>query len=299
MNSQHPIHIFGEVLFDHFADGSRVLGGAPFNVAWHLQAFGLNPRFISRIGDDAAGRDVAALMAGWGMTCETLQIDPSHPTGSVRVSIENAEPHYDIVADSAYDFIDAESSDKPDSRGILYHGTLALRNPASRAALNTLKSRHRGRIFVDVNLRPPWWRREFLVSLLHDADWVKLNEAELMALFPVEGNPEAAMRAFCQRFELETLVVTRGEKGAIAYDRQQQHFAAVRPQGEIVLVDTVGAGDAFAALLLLGLHSQWPLETTLERAQAFAGAMVGRRGATVSERAFYRVFSEKWGLPCQ
>jgi fructokinase len=59
-------------------------------------------------------------------------------------------------------------------------------------------------------------------------------------------------------------------------------------------VDTVGAGDAFAALLLLGLNRQWPLEVTLERAQAFAGALVGRRGATVAEKAFYRAFIDAW-----
>lgn len=52
------MHIFGEVLFDHFPDGSRVLGGAPFNVAWHTQAFGLAPCFISRIGNDPAGYEI-------------------------------------------------------------------------------------------------------------------------------------------------------------------------------------------------------------------------------------------------
>ena len=37
--------VFGEVLFDVFPDGKQVLGGAPFNVAWHLQAFGIAPYF--------------------------------------------------------------------------------------------------------------------------------------------------------------------------------------------------------------------------------------------------------------
>ena len=60
-NSSRPC-IFGEVLYDHFPDGSRVLGGAPFNVAWHLQAFGLAPRFISRVGDDAEGRKLRELL---------------------------------------------------------------------------------------------------------------------------------------------------------------------------------------------------------------------------------------------
>ncbi|NIV35790.1 MAG: carbohydrate kinase, partial [Anaerolineae bacterium] len=58
--------IFGEVLFDEFEDGSAVLGGAPFNVAWHLQGFGLNPLFISRIGTDALGAQVQQQMRDWG-----------------------------------------------------------------------------------------------------------------------------------------------------------------------------------------------------------------------------------------
>ena len=51
-HSHHTVVIFGEVLFDDFPDGA-VLGGAPFNVAWHLQAFGLHPVMISRTGNDA------------------------------------------------------------------------------------------------------------------------------------------------------------------------------------------------------------------------------------------------------
>ena len=66
MMSNPPIHVFGEVLFDCFPDGRRVLGGAPFNVAWNLQAFGLAPQFISRIGDDADGKEIHALMTDWG-----------------------------------------------------------------------------------------------------------------------------------------------------------------------------------------------------------------------------------------
>lgn len=293
MSNQHLIHIFGEVLFDHFPDGSRVLGGAPFNVAWHLQAFGLSPRFISRIGDDDAGREIAELMAGWGISRTALQIDHAHPTGSVRVLIEDGEPHYDIVADSAYDFIDANLIGDQHTQGILYHGSLALRNPQSRMGLQAVKAHHQGKVFVDVNVRPPWWERELLESLLFDADWVKLNEAELATLWPQARNLEEAMQNFCAAFDLETLIVTRGDKGAIACN-QQQHFASVEPAASTAVVDTVGAGDAFAAVLLLGQHRQWPLEATLQRAQAFASALVGRRGATVADREFYRGFIEHW-----
>jgi len=295
MNNNPLLHIFGEVLFDHFPDGSRVLGGAPFNVAWHLQAFAQSPRFISRTGDDPAGHEIAALMAAWDMSREAVQTDSEHPTGSVRVLIRDGEPHYGIVADCAYDFIDSKLLEEKQTQGILYHGSLAIRNPVSRAALQAAKARYQGNVFVDVNLRPPWWDRETLLPLLYDADWVKLNEAELIALCPDEHGLEAAMQAFCAQFDLEILVVTRGEQGAVAYDRQQ-HFVTVKPPASTAVVDTVGAGDAFAALLLLGLSKQWPLTVTLERAQAFACSLVGRRGATVADRAFYRAFSEQWGL---
>ncbi len=293
MTKNPPIHIFGEVLFDHFPDGSRVLGGAPFNVAWHIQAFGLSPCFISRIGNDASGREITALMDSWHMQKDALQLDSDHPTGTVQVLIENGEPHYDIVADCAYDFIDSKLLDDKQTQGILYHGSLAIRNPVSRSALQAIKARHQGKIFIDVNLRSPWWNRETLLPLLLEADWLKLNEAELVGLYPEEPELESAMQVCCEQFNLDRLVITRGAKGAIAGGKNQD-FVVVKPPATTTIVDTVGAGDAFAAILLLGLQQQWSLEITLERAQTFASALVGRRGATVADRDFYRVFSNQW-----
>ncbi len=292
MSQNPPIDIFGEVLFDYFPDGSRVLGGAPFNVAWHLQAFGVAPRFISRIGDDVNGREIVDLMTDWGMSRDAVQLDPTHPTGSVRVTIEDGEPQYDIVSDSAYDFIDENLLPEPIGRGILYHGSLALRNPIALAALQTLKSRHQGRIFIDVNLRDPWWHKQTLFSLIADANYIKLNENELTQLCPEPSDLASAMRVFSDRFGLDLLIVTRGAQGAIVYDKQQ--LIAVKPVMSNQVVDTVGAGDAFAAVFLLGLHQQWSIATTLERAQAFAGELVGRRGATIADREFYRSFDRQW-----
>ena len=51
-----------------------------------------------------------------------------------------------------------------------------------------------------------------------------------------------------------------------------------------------------AAVMLLGLLHDWSMPVVLERAQQFAGALVGRRGATVTDRAFYAKFSRQWQL---
>jgi fructokinase len=91
-----------------------------------------------------------------------------------------------------------------------------------------------------------------LQPLLDDANWVKLNEAELAILCLEAPGLKHAMLTFCVQFGLEMLVVTCVAKGAVACDRQQ-HFVTVQPPTSNTVVDTVSAADAFAALLLLGL----------------------------------------------
>jgi fructokinase len=296
MLSNPPIHVFGEVLFDCFPDGRRVLGGAPFNVAWNLQAFGLAPQFISRIGDDPDGKEILALMTDWGMNRDALQIDKTYPTGLVQVEIRDREPHYDIVNHSAYDFIDENLlptiTAKIKADGILYHGSMGIRNPISLKALQAFKANHEGKIFVDVNLRDPWLQKETLFPLLNDANWVKINEHELAILHPEASDMQSAIASFCQKFDLDIVIVTLGEKGAIAWDKEQ--FTDVKPTANIKVVDTVGAGDAFASVFLLGLSKQWAIAKILERAQAFAGEIVMRRGATSSDRDFYQSFKQQW-----
>ncbi|MDO9423073.1 MAG: PfkB family carbohydrate kinase [Methylobacter sp.] len=291
----NPILIFGEVLFDHFPDGSCVLGGAPFNVAWHLQAFGQQPCFISRVGLDAMGDAVLTAMQEWQMDVSGLQRDRLHPTGTVQVSIEQGEPSYAIVPEQAYDFIAASELPMNGADGLLYHGSLALRHEVSRRALAALKQQHRGKLFMDVNLREPWWNKTDIVALVDDADWAKLNHHELQALQPEPAGLDVAMSLFLTAHKLEGLIVTLGERGALAINAPGES-GLVTPTQTVEIVDTVGAGDAFASVLMLGINLGWPLQLTLERAQAFASALVGRRGATIQDIRFYRPFVQSWML---
>jgi fructokinase len=175
----------------------------------------------------------------------------------------------------------------------LYHGSLAARQPVSGKALQNLINRHQGKVFIDINLRQPWWNQTAVAELLKQADWLKLNHDELQQLQVAGDSLEAKMRLFIERYQLEVLVVTLGEQGAWAIDENGE-LLTVQPDSLQVVVDTVGAGDAFASVLLLGILKAWPLAVSLQRAQQFASALVGQRGATVSDLDFYQSFKAAW-----
>jgi fructokinase len=230
------------------------------------------------------------------MRLENLQVDPHYSSGKVQITLDNTEPHYEILANQAYDFIDvAHIAGISTPQDVLYHGSLALRHPVSANSFNALLAGHSGRVFVDVNLRYPWWQVEHVKQLLNRADWAKLNEAELCCLSPVQHSLRQRMQLFRHTHNLNVLIVTRGEQGAIALNSQDEFFD-VAPEQAVTVVDTVGAGDAFAAVLILGLQYDWPLALTLQRAQAFASAIVGQQGATVHDLCFYQTYSQAWQL---
>ena len=89
MNSKKLVVGIGEVLMDVFEDGEVTLGGAPFNVTYHLHQLlaalsmgeGL---FVSAVGKDAWGSSILSAAASAGMSTEYLaRVD--HPTGSAMV----------------------------------------------------------------------------------------------------------------------------------------------------------------------------------------------------------------------
>lgn len=294
--------ILGEVLFDVFPGNVAALGGAPFNVAWHLAGFGLSPLLISRIGEDSHGEDILRTMQDWGMDTAGIQIDPAHPTGAVRVELEEGQPQFTILPNQAYDFMDADialTALVGQNCSLLYHGTLFARG-ASQAAVQSLRQIIPF-AFVDLNLRSPWWEIEKVRHLMQGARWVKMNGDELMAMTessqrsadPSESEVEAKARALCLESGWELLALTLGAEGAwLLTSGKTYRGKAVRVED---LVDTVGAGDAFSAVTLLGLHRGWSLEKTLSRALDFAAALCGIRGASPQDPGLYASYLEQWG----
>ena len=289
MTDSARLAVFGEALFDCFTDQQK-LGGAPFNVAWHLQAFGDAPLFISRVGDDALGQQIKTAMQQWGMDLAGLQTDTSRPTGTVEVTLKGSEPHYQITDNVAYDFIDKAALPALRNDVIVYHGSLALRHANNHEVLAHLTQASSVSVFVDVNLRSPWWNKESLFAWLERARWVKLNADELAELGFQSADLLQDMIRMQTNFQLEQLIVTRGEKGALVRCNDGEVYEFPPSKADKV-ADTVGAGDAFSAMYLHGLLQGWPVTQILPKAQSFAAAVVGLHGAFTDDANFYQTFN--------
>ena len=299
-NTFDSITVFGEVLFDVFPDRSRVIGGAPFNVACHLKGFGLDPLFISRIGKDDSGQEVLRKMDSRGMSVSGLQQDNQRMTGQVRVRIDNHEPSYDIKNDVAYDHIEPPDSKLINSRRgkLLYHGTLAARNSVSASTLFRLARNDNTIVFCDINLRDPWWNKGLVRDILAWCDYLKVNEDELRQVCSLEGidissDLQAMAGSLREKRNFKCLVVTLGSKGAMLFPSGEKHIFASSPEVKN-FQDSVGAGDAFSSVFLLGIIKAWTRQLTLERAVFFAARICENKGAVPDDLDFYQQVIKRW-----
>lgn len=313
-----PIVIFGETLIDDFLD-QPVVGGAPFNVARTLGYFDCDPLMISRVGDDTTAALIRADMQRFKLQTSGLQTDTQHPTGRVKVTQEDSSDktrhHFEILSNQAYDYIDAQMATQAmqagcplHNQGIFYFGTLAQRNQTSRAALYKLLQQTSAIKYLDLNLRAMQFSLASIEQSLEYADIVKLNEEELQILAEiylnqikpdaphqsVEAELEEHATALIKLFGLQAILTTLGERGYVYVDKASHCLRSAAEPIKIQVADTVGAGDAFSAIFLLGMQRNWPLAITLQRAHEFAAAICSVRGAVASDLGFYAQWQQRW-----
>lgn len=300
MSRAATIVVLGEALIDAF-DGHEALGGAPFNVARNLAALGAAPLLVSRVGVDHAGERITGQMSRLGMPLHGLQHDRDHATGRVLVELHDGQPEFRIEPDAAWDWLESDAAIRAvgDARpALVYFGTLSQRSAGARHAIRNAITTTTATRFLDLNLRSMQDERAIAEESLQLADVLKVNEDELHSLFewfapgkdPVDSE---AVVTLMDRFTLNRLVVTRGERGWISYEANPPRMLEGRaPMAQVS--DTVGAGDAFAAVMIAGELRGWPLATTLARAAAFSAAVCTLHGAFEEGSPIYRETLAKW-----
>jgi fructokinase len=272
---------FGEVLWDKLPTG-KIAGGAPMNVAYHANNFGLKSKMISRVGNDELGRELLSFLKEKGVATDLIQIDHTFPTGVVNVTLdEKGSPSYEIVEPSAWDYIhpDEAAQKAVKNAAALVFGSLACRTERTKKTLLELLGIATFRVF-DVNLRAPFYSQELLETLLAKADFVKMNDDELDIIsgwFNGQGSEQARLQLVREKFDIQSIVMTKGPNGAVLLNDSgffQQGGFKVKVQ------DTIGSGDSFLAAFLKKLLTDAPPQECLAFACATGALVASKKGGT-------------------
>ncbi len=283
-----PVRIlaFGEILWDVFDESTR-LGGAPLNFALHATRLGHEAVLISAVGDDELGSSARAALRSLGIDSPYIQTTGTYRTGTATVQLgEDGQVRFRIRRPAAYDDVRLTAQDlerlaawDPDW---LYYGTLSSMAANSRALLARLiGALPRARRFYDINLREDSFTWELVAELASRAHVVKLNQDEMEALGGMFKLPTATIEEFCRsgaaRYNWQAVAVTLGEHGCgIWVGGSYAEAEGVR----VIVSDTVGAGDAFAAAFVHGLSLNWRTQKIGEFANRVGALIASRPGGT-------------------
>lgn len=281
---------FGEILWDNLPTG-RKLGGAPLNVAYHLNKLGIYTDVLTRVGSDANGQEIVSLCRELSIPLTLFQEDHILPTSTVEVHIDDKKDvRYEIVYPVAWDHItlgELELQTVRDADFFVF-GSLSTRNDVSYQTLKGLVKQAKYKI-LDVNLRAPFYTKERIFELIGYADLVKMNEEELGFVsawlgLPPDMSDQSKSEAVMNHFAVPELIVTYGAAGAI-YHSTTGHFSHHYPALKVEVKDTIGSGDSFlAAFLSLRCRNDKniPAEEILEFAATLSGYVTQSSGACPS-----------------
>jgi fructokinase len=290
------ITAIGEILFDIYPD-KKIPGGAPLNFLYHIHKITGFGNIVSRISNDELGENVLKFLDNNKINKSFIQKDALHPTGTATVKIDgNNQPSFIIDNERAYDYIELTNElerlvDKQTE--CFYFGTLAQRNDESRKTIQLLFNK-RVKYFHDLNIRDNFYNRESIELSLKTTDVLKVNFYELKMLNelflkrPFEINTTA--RSMLEIFEISLLAVTLGSDGSALFRNNETDY--FKPD-TVNVIDTVGAGDAFASVLCIGYLQNWSLKKINRLANDFAAEICKIQGAIPSDDGIYNLLKEK------
>lgn len=273
----------GEVLWDVFPDGAH-FGGAPANVAFHAAAMGAQAWIVSRVGADDLGRRAMKVMHDHGVGTDYIQRADHRPTGTVQVEVDGqGQPRYRIAEGVAWDELawsDALPALASRADAVCF-GTLAQRSGRTRETIDRfLEHTRRGCLRVlDVNLRGRFYDDQRIRHSLGMANVLKLSDEEMPVVAAAcgwGGDEREVLHRLLDRYALRLVALTRGARGARLLAGDEACDVSADP---VEVCDTVGAGDAFTAALVLGFLDGRRLEAIGRACCRVAGYVCTQAGA--------------------
>ncbi|MFD3454324.1 sugar kinase [Streptomyces sp. NPDC058691] len=244
------------------------VAGAESNVALYLADHDVPARWVSAVGDDPFGRRVRERIAAGGVDVSGVRVDPDRPTGLLfKDPGEHATRVHYRRRDSAASALTEALLDDPALHGAaLLHLsgiTPALSNSCRALVERALRPERPYPVSFDVNYRPALWSdrataADVLRTLADRADIVLVGLDEAQALWGDAVTDARSVRALLAGPRV--LVVKDGARAATAFVGPDAHTV---PALTVRVAEPVGAGDAFAAGFLAGLHRGLPVAPAL------------------------------------
>lgn len=283
----------GEILYDIYPNKKR-LGGASFNFIYHIWKIIGNANFISSIGNDDNGKEMLSYLNSIGFNTKHIYIDKKYPTGTVQVKLsEDRTPQFTISPECSYDFItlnDATINLIENETDLLYFGTLSTRKDISRNTIQSLFGKPYLKYFCDPNLRHNFYTKELIEKTLLTCNVLKINQEELDKLkqfFDLEQSNNGAIKRLITEYDIDLIGLTLGENGAELYTKNETNYYKTE---FVNVVDTLGAGDAFAAILCLGYLYKMPIGEINKLANEFAKEICMVNGALPMDDFIYEKY---------
>ena len=285
--------VCGEALFDFFSEEdasglaskvnyTSIAGGSPFNVAVGLRRLGIEAGLFGGVSTDFLGRRLAQVLEDEGVSRQFL-VEFAAPTTLAMVAVgANGSPQYSFRGEGCADR-QLQVAHLPvlgdEIRG-LHIGSFSLVVQPIGDTLLALVQRESGKRLIsldpNVRLNPQpdiqLWR-DRIAELVKHADLIKVSDEDLHLLYP-EQSPESVLQGWLQH-RCQLIFLTRGGDGASVFSRR--HGTWSQPAIDIVMADTVGAGDTFQAALIAWLTEQQldSVEGLLQLSREQIDAMLG------------------------
>lgn len=255
------------------------VGGAESNVAVAASALGLDATHLSALPDSDLGERVLHALRGEGVDPRVTLTDHGR-VGTYYFERGAAPRDPSVVYDRGDTPIrdltpgDLPLSVIPEADLFFTSGiTPALSDRAAETTADLLETARDAGVptAFDVNYRAKLWSpeaaRETLTDLLAHVDRLFVAQRDACRVFGHDDGPETVARTLADRYDLETVVVTRGEDGALALHDGEVHE---RSAFETETVDPVGSGDAFVGGFLARRLEGGSVEDALDHGTAAA-----------------------------